>query len=146
MPAPSLTIPSATQHLAEVRRFVSERAAAAGLSDRAVNEVRLAVDEACANAIEHAYAGRPEGTVTVEVRPGPKRLCVIVRHTGTPFDPAFYRPTDIEEAIHRRRRGGFGVSLMKQLMDRVEYRRDGGVSEVHLIKLLNGNAMAMDQE
>jgi len=138
MPAPSLTIPSATEHLVDVRRFVGERAAAAGLSPRAVDEVRLAVDEACANAIEHAYAGQPDGTVTVEVRRGQGRLRVVVRHTGTPFDPARYQPTTIGDAVQRRRRGGFGVTLMNRLVDRVEYRRAGGVSEVHLIKLLNG--------
>jgi serine/threonine-protein kinase RsbW len=135
---PSLTIPSATEHLVDVRRFVGERAAAAGLRERAVDEVRLAVDEACANAIEHAYAGRADGTVTVEIRHGRGRLRVVVRHTGLPFDPARYRAITLEDAVHRRRRGGFGVSLMNRLVDRVEYRREGPVSEVHLIKLLNG--------
>jgi serine/threonine-protein kinase RsbW len=138
MPAPSLTIPSATRHLAEVRRFVGERAEAAGLSARAVDAVRLAVDEACANAIEHAYAGREDGTVTVVTRREPGRFLVVIRHTGLPFDPARYRPITLAEGVRQGRHGGFGVSLMNRLVDRVEYRRRGAVSEVLLIKHLNG--------
>lgn len=140
MPAPTLTIPSATRYLASVREFVSERAEAAGLSDRAVDAVRLAVDEACANAIEHAYAGREDGTVTVETRREPGRFLVVIRHRGLPFDPARYRPTSLEEAVREGRHGGFGVTLMRRLVDQVEYRQRGAVSEVHLIKHLNGDA------
>lgn len=138
MSARTLTIPSTTEHLETVRRFVGECAARSGLPERAVDELRLAVDEACANAIEHAYAGRPDGTVTVEVHPVRRGLRVVVRHTGVPFDPSTYRPTTLPEAIRRRRRGGFGVTLMNRLVDRVEYRRRGDVSEVHLIKHRNG--------
>ncbi len=142
MAFPTLTIPSATRHLSEVRRFVGERAAAAGLSERAVGEVTLAVDEACANAIEHAYGGRDDGTVTVETRHEAARFRVVIRHTGVPFDASRYQPVGVEEAAKKRRAGGFGVSLMRRLMDEVAYRERGGVSEVHLVKLLNGEGGA----
>ncbi len=140
MPAalPTLTIPSATRYLARVRRFVDQRAAAAGLSARAVDEVRLAVDEACANAIEHAYGGRETGEVEVATRLDPGRFTVIIRHRGTPFDAATYQPPDIRRAAAERWKGGFGVALMHRLVDRVEYRQRGRTSEVWLVKLLNG--------
>lgn len=136
---PTVTIPSATRYLARVRRFVDKQATAAGLSERAVDEVRLAVDEACANAIEHAYGGRETGRVEVTTEQAPGRFTVIIRHTGVPFDPAAYHPPDINRSIHERRKGGFGVALMHRLVDTVEYRRRGGTSEVCLVKRLNGN-------
>ncbi len=140
MPAalPTLTIPSATRHLARVRRFVDERASAAGLSERAVGEVQLAVDEACANAIEHAYGGQDGGEVEVATRQDADRFTVIIRHRGVPFDRAKYTPPDLQRAAAERWKGGFGVALMHRLVDRVEYRRRGSTSEVYLVKLLNG--------
>jgi len=140
MPPPSLTIPSATRHLAEVRRFVTERATAAGLNEPDVDAVRLAVDEACTNAIEHAYAGRDDGSVTVETQANGKRFLVIVRHTGRPFDPARYNPLPLPEAVRQRRRGGFGVVLMNRLVDEVQYRQQGRVSEVKLYKNIEAEA------
>jgi serine/threonine-protein kinase RsbW len=141
MPAsrPTVTIPSATRHLARVRRFVDQQATAAGLSERAVDEVRLAVDEACANAIEHAYGGRETGHVEVTTERAPGRFTVIIRHGGVPFDRATYRPPDLNRSMHERRKGGFGVALMHRLVDTVEYRQRGGQSEVCLVKRLNGN-------
>jgi serine/threonine-protein kinase RsbW len=138
-PAPTVTIPSATRYLARVRRFVDQQTAAAGLSERDADAVRLAVDEACANAIEHAYDGQETGEVEVAVEREPERFTVIVRHYGVPFDPAAYRPPNINRSIHERRKGGFGVALMHRLVDTVEYRQRDGASEVCLVKRLNGN-------
>jgi serine/threonine-protein kinase RsbW len=138
-PHPTVTIPSATRYLARVRRFVDKQATAAGLSERAVDEVRLAVDEACANAIEHAYGGRETGQVEVATEREPGRFTVIIRHGGVPFDRAKYQPPDLDRAMHERRKGGFGVALMHRLVDTVEYRQRGSTSEVCLVKLLNGN-------
>ncbi|MDX1532495.1 MAG: ATP-binding protein, partial [Rhodothermales bacterium] len=118
----TVTIPSATRHLATVRRFIGEQAEAAGLPDRAVDAVRLAVDEACANAIEHAYRGREDGEVEVVTEQSPGRFTVIIRHRGIPFDPSSDHPADLHKAVAERRSGGFGVRLMHRLVDHVEYR------------------------
>ncbi len=136
---PTLTIPSATRHLARVRRFVDQRAHDAGLSERAASEVQLAVDEACANAIEHAYGGRESGEVEIATRAEAGRFTVIIRHRGVPFDRSAYQPPDLQRAAAERWKGGFGVALMHRLVDEVEYRRRGRTSEVCLTKLLNGN-------
>ncbi|MEP0546575.1 MAG: ATP-binding protein [Rhodothermales bacterium] len=137
--APTVTIPSATRYLKRVRRFVDQQATAAGLSERAVDEMMLAVDEACANAIEHAYGGRANGTVEVTTERAPGLFTVIIRHTGVPFDPSTYQPPDVARSIHERRKGGFGVALMHRLVDTVEFRHRGDASEVCLVKRLNGN-------
>jgi serine/threonine-protein kinase RsbW len=137
--APTITIPSATRYLKRVRRFVDQQATAAGLPERAVDEMMLAVDEACANAIEHAYGGRANGTVEVTTERAPGLFTVIIRHTGVPFDPSTYQPPDVARSIHERRKGGFGVALMHRLVDTVEFRHRGGASEVCLVKRLNGN-------
>ena len=51
----TLDVPSTTQNLAMIREFVNRVAAQAGLSEIEVGQLELAVDEACANVIEHAY-------------------------------------------------------------------------------------------
>ena len=52
-----------------------------------MGEVQLAVDEACANAIEHAYGGHEGGEVEVATRLDPGRFTVIIRHQGVPVRP-----------------------------------------------------------
>ncbi|MEM1043533.1 MAG: ATP-binding protein [Bacteroidota bacterium] len=139
MPAtrPTLTIPSATRYLARVRRFMDAQTAAAGLSEKAADEVRLAVDEACCNAIEHAYGSREVGTVEIVTRKTKRQFTVTIRHSGVPFDASKYQPPDLKRAAAERRQGGFGVALMHRLMDRVEYRQRGHTNEVYLVKFLS---------
>lgn len=126
-----------TQHLTQVRRFVTDAARAAGLAPEAVDAVCLAVDEACTNAIKHAYRDRDDGAVSIKTSVKDNRFTVIISHTGAPFDRSQYHPpTQLVEHARRRHRGGFGITLMSRLMDNVEFRRRGNVSEVKLVKEL----------
>ncbi|HEX9960769.1 MAG TPA: ATP-binding protein, partial [Pyrinomonadaceae bacterium] len=51
----TLQVPSSTENLALIREFVSSAATQAGFDEKEVAKLELAVDEACANVIEHAY-------------------------------------------------------------------------------------------
>lgn len=134
----TLTIPSTTKHLSDVRQFVADAAAEAGLAPEAVHAVCLAVDEACTNAIKHAYKNRDDGEVTVRTSIGNNRFTIIISHTGDPFDRSHYHPpAQLAEHARRRRRGGFGITLMNRLMDNVEFRKRGERSEVKLVKLVD---------
>ena len=51
----NLQVPSSTENLALIREFVTSIGRQAALSDEDLTNLELAVDEACANVIEHAY-------------------------------------------------------------------------------------------
>ena len=68
----SSRFPGEFDSLPAISDFASGAAEAAGLSEDAVYEVQLAVDEACANIIEHAYVLCRSGLI--EVRHLPPRL------------------------------------------------------------------------
>lgn len=136
-----LTIPSSTRHLAEVRRFVERYARAAGLPDDAVDQFRLAVDEACTNVIEHAYCGDESREIAVGVTMTRDRFTVVIRDQGRAFEPHKYHSPDLMDLVQQRRDGGFGVHLMRRLMDRVEYRRRGDFNEVALTKYVGESAL-----
>lgn len=130
----TLSIASSTRYLEDVRRFVEHHAYEAQFSDRTVSELKIAVDEACANVIKHAYGGSATGTIDVDVIVKPDRFTVRIRDEGVSFDERAYQEPDIFEFARRKKTGGFGVSIMKKLMDRVEYRTRGNSNECCLIK------------
>lgn len=136
----TMTIPSATRHLGAVRQFVAERAEAEGLPENTVQELRMAVEEACANVIEHAYAGDTSREIDVTVIADAERFTVRIRDEGKPFRPETYAAPDVRKLIKRRRSGGLGVHLMRRLMDQVEYRTRAGTNEVRLTKYRNGQS------
>ncbi len=134
----TLTVPSSTHQLEKVRRFVETHAQAAAFSEADVEQVRVAVDEACTNVIEHAYAGGGDHSIDLTVIITPDRFTVCIRDRGRAFDPSGYREPDILEFARHRHSGGLGVHLMHRLMDDVKYRSHGATNEVCLTKYRDG--------
>ena len=131
-----ITIPSTTRYLGAVRRFVETHAQELGFSADDIEELKLAVDEACTNIINHAYSGEEFGTVELSIAKDKEKFTIIIRDKGRTFEMEHYREPDLRTSLQKRRGGGYGVFIMRNLMDDVRYHRTGETNEVHLIKWL----------
>ncbi|MEI7907638.1 MAG: ATP-binding protein, partial [Bacteroidota bacterium] len=63
----SLSIPSQTERLNDVREFVSGLARVHGFAEDDINKIAIAVDEACTNIIKHGYNFAPDKKIDVEI-------------------------------------------------------------------------------
>jgi serine/threonine-protein kinase RsbW len=133
-----LQVPSSTENLAMIRDFVTSIAAQAGLTPEGVAKIELAVDEACANVMEHAYGRDMTKEVSVRATLDGDILEIDVVDTGQGFDPNAVEQMELEKLITSRRSGGLGMRLMKTLMDEVHYEMiPGKKNELRMIKHLN---------
>jgi anti-anti-sigma factor len=119
-----ISIESRPENLARVADFITETAQEFSLSDKETFAVSMAVDEACTNVIEHAYAGNPEGRILISCQLTADECRVVIRDHGRPFDPADVAEPDIEAPLEDREAGGLGIFLMRQLMDVVDFQFD----------------------
>jgi anti-sigma regulatory factor (Ser/Thr protein kinase) len=106
-------------------------AASVGLSETRRLDLRLAIEEAAANVIRHAWDG---GSHTFEVklsRSGPA-IVVEVEDDGRPFDPLGYPHFDVEAPLEERRCGGMGIHLIRELVDEMSYSRVGERNRLRL--------------
>lgn len=108
----------------------------AGFNTRSVEQFKVAVDEACTNVIKHAYSGEDSHELKIKVIVDTDRCTICIRDRGVAFRPKEYNEPDIFELAKRRQAGGFGVHIMRRLMDHVEYTTEGPVNEVRLTKYL----------
>lgn len=128
---------SQTDHLSEVRDFISAAAGEFGFSEEDIANISLAVDEACTNIIKHAYQNAPDKEIEITVIRSKGNFEVRIVDYGKKFDPTEIRPPDLRQNLAQHRRGGLGVYLMKRLMDKVEYSfQPGKQNEVRLVKYL----------
>jgi serine/threonine-protein kinase RsbW len=91
--------------------------------DALIYNIELAVHEACANIIEHAYAGlsgRIEVAFTLVQEP--RKLVVELGDNGRSFDLSSVSAPDLDQP----HTSGYGLFLVHQLMDKVEYLPDPG--------------------
>lgn len=133
----TLDVPSSTQNLAIIRDFVVRIGAQAGLSEEEVAQLELAVDEACANVIEHAYDHDATKQVSIQAIFDEDTLRINVADTGRGFDSSTVTEEDLRDLVEKRRTGGLGLRLIKSLMDEVHYEiGPGKKNELRMVKKL----------
>jgi len=133
-----LHVPSSTENLSMIRDFVGSIGERAGFSKGDLVKLELAVDEACANVIEHAYGSDTTREVTVRATLDPNAVQIRIIDNGRGFDPATVTETDLESLIRQRKSGGLGMRLIRSVMDEVHYEIvPGQKNELRMTKLLH---------
>jgi serine/threonine-protein kinase RsbW len=131
----TLHVPSSTENLALIREFVTSIGRQATLGDEDINKLELAVDEACANVIEHAYGHDISKEVVVRATFNEESLHISVIDTGRGFDPGSVAQQELGQLVAERKSGGLGIRLIKTLMDEVSYEIvPGQKNELHMTK------------
>jgi serine/threonine-protein kinase RsbW len=115
-------------NVALARQGIAGFAADCGFSAEAIDDIRLAAGEALSNAIEHGCA-KPSHKVVVVCTYDAGKLTIEIQDTGRGF-PA---PSDCLDVAPDSRGRGFGIFLMRRLMDEVSFERNGSV--VRLVRL-----------
>lgn len=112
-----------TKNVALARRGVAGFAGACGFSEADIADIRLAAGEALSNAVEHGSARSSDG-FTVECGFDGDALSIEVRDKGKGFSV----PANRSGTIAPDQRGrGFGIFLMRRLMDDVIFTRNGTI-------------------
>lgn len=118
-----LDIPARPEYVAIVRLVVSSLAAARrALVDERLDDLKLAVSEACTNAMEAHRSAGVEAPVTIKVVEGPERLEVHVNDRGPGFDPkrlSEHPPVTDPDRLNFER--GLGIPLIRTLVDDVVF-------------------------
>ena len=118
-----LSIPPRNDHLALVRRVVSTAAAAGDeLPDRRIDDLSLAVSEACANAIDAQRAIGEVAPVTIHIELGDGAVAVTVTDHAGGFSPEALDPLpSVEDPGRLRHEHGLGLPLIRSLSESVSF-------------------------
>ncbi len=111
--------PATIDSLEKIIGQVVQEAKNAGLSERAIYDVEVAVDEACANIIHHSYGGQGKGEIECDCQILQDGLKIILFDSGCFFNPADIPEPDLTSPLEKRKTGGLGLFFMQKLMDEV---------------------------
>lgn len=110
------------------------------LSAVEVNGVRQAVKEALNNVIIHSYQGQYNCLIDLIVSLQDDDLVISIKDTGIGMDPTLLEmdrssvvdvdPSNIEQIPN----GGWGLYLIKELMDSISYRTEAGIHTLEMKK------------
>lgn len=96
--------------------------------------LELAIQEIAVNIVNHAYAGQegPQGRIQMRLQltEQPPALTLFFHDTGASFDPTIVPAPQLGKLQEH----GFGLFLVRELMDEVEYQSDVTGNSWKLVK------------
>lgn len=99
-------------------------------------QLRLVSEEALINIINYAYT-KESGELKIDCETiNNDTILIEISDTGTAFDPLEKEDPDITLPVEERRVGGLGIFIIKNIMDTVDYKREGGKNILTLTKKL----------
>jgi serine/threonine-protein kinase RsbW len=134
-----LEIPARPEFVALARMVVAALASAdAHLPDDRVDDLKIAVSEACTNAIEAHDAAAADERVIVRCRAGEQILEVRIEDHGGGFDPSTlpdHPPVTDPDRLKFER--GLGIPLIRSLVDEVEINSSSNGTAVRMVMHLD---------
>ena len=106
-------------NLRKVSEFVRDIGQRLQLTDEVLFDIDLAVEEASANIVRHAYPAGPAGDLQLRVETAGDMLRITFTDWGLPFDPETVAPFEAGATAERRAGGGTGLHIIHSLMDDV---------------------------
>jgi anti-sigma regulatory factor (Ser/Thr protein kinase) len=96
------------------------------LSAEAIFDAHLALEEVVINIISYGFEEGSEHPILVDFRMEGRELILEVQDDAPPFNPLDVPKPDLKKPLEEHELGGLGIFLVRQIMDSVEYRREGG--------------------
>lgn len=131
-----LKLAAVIENLDRFISFVHECAVESGFGHKKSMEMELAAEEALVNIFNHAYPDK-EGQVEIQCFLNKGGEFVIeIRDRGIPFDVLSRPDPDTTADIEKRKIGGLGIFFIKNMADKVQYRRAGDINILTIAFLL----------
>lgn len=124
----AVCLPQEAETVGLLRAVVRHALHSFGVTQECVDDICLALSEACTNVIDHAVL---EDEYEVRLQVDGHRCAISVKNTGNRFDARALRNVMPDPSSPR----GRGVAIMRALMDQVDFSSEPGTI-VHLVKTL----------
>jgi serine/threonine-protein kinase RsbW len=120
-----IRLPVDLKEIERLNRIVRQFGDLHEVPSRALYAINLALDEVVTNVITHGFENASGQELIAHLTAREGEVTTEVTDKGRAFNPLEAPPPDLTATLGERALGGLGVHLVRSLMDRVEYRREG---------------------
>jgi len=128
-----VVLPASTKAELVAARAVEEIGTEMGFDETAIGQIKAALVEACINAFEHS--GLKQGKVFLRFVSSAGRLVIHVQNGGVDFERGLTGAAAASDRGELRKRG-WGLELIKGLMDEVRFEKIRGGTKIVMAKNL----------
>ncbi len=117
-----LTMLATMDEIGRLEPFIAHAAQRAGMAISDAKRLRLAVEEAVANVINHGQAT----AITLQAAIEGRQVVITIDDDGLPFDQTADSTTDLSVPADQRPPGGLGIMYLHKMADGLDYQRTDG--------------------
>lgn len=130
------------EQLYKMLNFINDYGASERIPHSILNQMILAAEEAIVNIIEYGYPGEKKGEIEIScelIISEKSGIQIEIRDHGVPFNPVKNISDTLpilpgSENQLEISSGGYGIFILRELMDKVEYQRENGWNLLSLTK------------
>jgi len=127
-----LCVPGKPEYVGTIRMAIAHVAANVGFDIEAIDDIKVAVSEACTNIICHSH-NHSDFSYDVIVEREDRSLTITVTDRGVGFETDEY----VEPVPGETRGSGMGIFIVRALMDEVDIQSEVGVgTNIRMTKYL----------
>jgi stage II sporulation protein AB (anti-sigma F factor) len=134
IPTYRATFTNEPRNVALARNAIASFARLCGFDDEATSDIKLAAGEALSNASEYGR-GRRNGGYSVSCSFDNNDLRIEIQDSGEGFD----EPQECAEIGPDERNRGFGIFIMRRLMDSVSFAKNG--TRVRMVRTIKDDEL-----
>lgn len=120
------TMPSSSEYVGVMRLAISGVATRLNFTIEDIEDIKIAISEACTNAVQHGYDNEEKGRVTVTCDVCPDRLEIRVHDEGSGFEPSILGTAEQQRSSEAKLGLGLGLTFIQNLMDDSEVISEPG--------------------
>jgi|JFJP01.1.fsa_nt_gi anti-sigma regulatory factor (Ser/Thr protein kinase) len=124
------------QEIARIGEILEDFGQKYNVSTKVVHTLYLAIDELVTNTISYGYPDKTLHIITLDLTLTKTDFTIVIRDDGEEFDPNNAPEPDLNSSVENRRVGGLGIHLVKNLLNKFEYKRINKMNVVTLMKNL----------
>ena len=129
-----ICIKNKISELEKVAQFVEEIGEELGLSMELQMNLNLVMEEMVTNVIFYAYPQDEEADIELLAKSDGKELTFVLSDQGKEFDPTAKEDADLDVNPAERELGGMGIFIVKNIMNKVTYKRLEGKNLLTMTK------------
>lgn len=109
-------------NLSKLRYYLKNVLHKVPVDDTTAFQLVMAIDELCANIIEHSHTQKPDDFIKIELEK--KENCIVVNiiDKGVAYNPLNHTPKNLQELVKSKATGGLGLAIVSKFIDKIEYK------------------------
>lgn len=123
------SFPASMDKLHLMLKFVIDYGKIIGFQNHHLLKLELAMEEALVNIISYGYIDRQDGQIEITCSTLEKGIRIVIRDQGVAFNPV----AEVTDPTPEHP-GGYGLFFIRNIMDSIEYEREGDTNVLRLEK------------